>query len=148
MRPSVMITLLVLVLAAQCTARKKEKILKEADQQPLGHWMTKSVTFMGHSCKTEVELGFSHWTGYYQCTFSCDPWTDITGKASSPSKLVAAEECMQDFVNKAVNSNLISWTDIEKQGSWVVAVAGVTRRCESKCGSLQTQDIDDFQRDF
>ncbi|XP_027214211.2 anti-lipopolysaccharide factor [Penaeus vannamei] len=114
MRPSVMITLLVLVLAAQCTARKKEKILKEADQQPLGHWMTKSVTFMGHSCKTEVELGFSHWTGYYQCTFSCDPWTDITGKASSPSKLVAAEECMQDFVNKAVNSNLISWTDIEK----------------------------------
>ncbi|ROT75297.1 anti-lipopolysaccharide factor 2 [Penaeus vannamei] len=114
MRPSVMITLLVLVLAAQCNAKKKGKLTKEVARHLLGHWTTKRVTFMGHSCKIEVEHRFSHWTVYHQCTFTCDHWPNITGKASSRCKLATAKESVRDFVDKAINSNLIRRIDVER----------------------------------
>ncbi|XP_063584625.1 anti-lipopolysaccharide factor-like [Penaeus indicus] len=126
MKPSVIIAMLVLVLAPQCMAIKQQKrqLIKEVAWKLLGQWMTDEAKFLGHSCDLEVQPRFSAWTLFYQCSFFCTEWTNITGEAESRCKLGAAEDAVRDFVDKAILNNLIRQVDVS---NWSQEQKNVTR---------------------
>ncbi|XP_047495342.1 anti-lipopolysaccharide factor-like [Penaeus chinensis] len=116
MKPSVIITMLVMALALQCIAKKQEReqLINQVSWTLLGQWMTKEAIFMGYSCDLQVQPRFSAWLLYYECSFSCTEWTDIIGKAVSRCKLEAAEDAVRNFVDTAMQNNLIRQIDASK----------------------------------
>ncbi|XP_047495423.1 anti-lipopolysaccharide factor-like [Penaeus chinensis] len=124
MKPSVIITMLVLVLATQCIANKKQQLLNQVSRELLGQWMTKGINFMGYSCDLQVQPRFSFWTLFYECSFSCTEWTDIIGEATSRCKLGAAKNAVWNFVDTAIQYNLIRQIDASK---WYEEQKNVTK---------------------
>ncbi|XP_063584624.1 anti-lipopolysaccharide factor-like [Penaeus indicus] len=114
MKPSVIIAMLVLVLAPQCIAKKKQQLVIQVARELLGQWMTRGINFMGHPCELQVVPRFTFWMLFYQCSFSCADWTDIIGEAESRCRLGSAEEAVRDFINKAFRYNLIRQIDATK----------------------------------
>ncbi|XP_037782356.1 anti-lipopolysaccharide factor-like [Penaeus monodon] len=114
MKPSVIITLLVLALAMQCIAKKKEQLINQVARELLGQWITKGVEFMGYPCELQVQPRFSFWTLYYQSSFFCTGWTAIKGEATARCRLGSAEEAVRDFIKKVIKGDTIRQIDVSK----------------------------------
>ncbi|KAL7635772.1 UNVERIFIED_CONTAM: hypothetical protein RMT77_013589 [Armadillidium vulgare] len=77
-------------------------------------WQSGSVNFLGHPCQYQVKPRISKFKLKYDGKFWCPGFASFSGKATRKSRSGATEHAIQDFAQKAVDSNLLSQAEVDK----------------------------------
>ncbi|KAB7496532.1 Anti-lipopolysaccharide factor [Armadillidium nasatum] len=72
------------------------------------------VNFLGHPCHYRVKPRISKFQLKYDGKFWCPGFASFSGRATRKSRSGAAEHAIQDFAQKAVASNLLSQSEVDK----------------------------------
>ncbi|KAL7631133.1 UNVERIFIED_CONTAM: hypothetical protein RMT77_018565 [Armadillidium vulgare] len=79
-------------------------------------WQDGSVNFLGRSCHYQVEPRIISWELQYKGEFWCPVFASFSGKATRKSRSGAVKHAIGSFAQQAVESNLISQSDLD---AWI-----------------------------
>ncbi|KAG7173664.1 anti-lipopolysaccharide factor-like [Homarus americanus] len=103
--------LALLMVLSQVTGQNTESIVTLVLQKLGGLWHNGEVDFMGHSCMYNYRPTISRWKLYYKGKMWCPGWAPFSGRSRKKSRSGAIEHATRDFVQKALDSGLITKED-------------------------------------
>ncbi|XP_066990214.1 anti-lipopolysaccharide factor-like [Macrobrachium rosenbergii] len=74
----------------------------------VGLWRTGDIVFLDHVCSFQVKPKLRKLQLYFDGTFWCPGWTPIKGEALTRSNSSVVNKAVQDFLQKALASGLIT----------------------------------------
>ncbi|KAL7635958.1 UNVERIFIED_CONTAM: hypothetical protein RMT77_013775 [Armadillidium vulgare] len=111
--------LLVLVLGTFTTLIPRSEgneLVTAIASQLISLWKSESVDFLGNSCQYRIRPKIRKFKLKYEGKFWCPGWAPFSGRASASSRSGTVEKAIEDFAQKAVDSNLVTKSDVE---SWI-----------------------------
>nr|BAH22585.1 anti-lipopolysaccharide factor 2 [Penaeus japonicus] len=106
-----LVALSLIALVPQCTGQGVQDLIPALVQRIVGLWHSDEVEFMGHSCRYSQRPTFYRWELYFRGSMWCPGWAPFTGRSMTRSPSGAVEHATRDFVEKALQRNLITEDD-------------------------------------
>ncbi|CAL4069472.1 unnamed protein product [Meganyctiphanes norvegica] len=108
-RFSALVVLVVLATAVAPNAAQDWGDLSTAlVTQISGLWQNGEMEFMGHNCYFSVRPKVKRWQLYFRGKMWCPGWAPFTGQSETRSRSGVTNKAVNDFVQKAIGSNLIT----------------------------------------
>ncbi|ROT65196.1 anti-lipopolysaccharide factor [Penaeus vannamei] len=108
---SSVVALALIALVPRSQGQGVQDLIPSLVQRIVGLWHSDEVEFMGHSCRYSQRPSFYRWELYFNGRMWCPGWAPFTGRSRTRSPSGAVEHATRDFVQKALQSNLITEDD-------------------------------------
>ncbi|CAG0893657.1 unnamed protein product [Darwinula stevensoni] len=91
-----------------------EELIGPAVEKLMGLWKNEKMEFLGHQCNFSTSPSFYRWELYHNTKVICPGWTNIEGYAKTKSPTGSLKHATTDFVNKALQSGLVTEDQVKE----------------------------------